>query len=125
MVLLRGIVLIALAFLLPLQWGCYRRPNLEDELLARLSAKAAGERLRAVLSIKDSLPIPERVMPALIAAVNDDDLRVRRAAAETLGWSGTTGKPHLAKLTDLANTHPDAEVRNSLHQAIVKIGESQ
>ena len=65
--------------------------------------------------------IGKEAVPALIAALKDEDADVRRSAATALGKIGAEAKEAIPSLTD-ALKDEDADVRNNAAEALSKIG---
>jgi len=105
------------AFLL----GCQQDVDQEALLLKQLASPKADQRWSAALAIRDSAPVPGIFVPALVKALDDEDPRVRIAAAQALGEAGSNAREQMSALVKLANEHSDVQVRAALSDAVIKI----
>ncbi|MHB8866534.1 MAG: HEAT repeat domain-containing protein [Pirellulaceae bacterium] len=65
----------------------------------------------------------KHVVPALIAALDNDDYFVRRTAAAALSHCGSHGAPALSRLNELKETDDD-QLRAWIAEAQRRIGDS-
>jgi HEAT repeat protein len=105
--------------------GCGEEIDSDQVVLKQLAHPNADERWNAVLSLRSLEPVPPQFVPSLLKALDDQDPRVRQAAAEALGELGASGRSQLNELTKLSNEHPDAQVRFALQQSVAKINRAQ
>jgi hypothetical protein len=116
----RHLVLLLGVITLPLV-GCARTVEPADDQVRKLSSQDPQERWVTVQLIRDSPPVPDKLIAPLLKALHDDDPRVRRTAAEALGQSGKAGQAVLNEIGQLSTNHPDADVRLVLQQAVARI----
>ncbi|QDU26120.1 HEAT repeat protein [Anatilimnocola aggregata] len=105
--------------------GCRGDVDPEAETLQQLQKGSADQRWTAALSICEMRPVPESHIKPLITALNDEDLRVRLAAARALGETGIAGQKHVNEFVDAYTHHPDPQVKSVLQQSIDKLNESR
>jgi HEAT repeat protein len=114
LVLLLGVITLSLA-------GCARTVEPADDQVRKLSSQDPQVRWVTVQLIRDSPPVPDKLIAPLLKALHDDDPRVRRAAAEALAQSGRAGQAALNEIGPLSTSHPDADVRLILQQAVTRL----
>ena len=114
------LVLLLSVITLPLA-GCARTVEPADDQVRKLSSQDPQVRWVTVQLIRDSPPVPDKLIAPLLKALHDDDPRVRRAAAEALAQSGQAGQAALNEIGPLSTNHPDADVRLILQQAITRL----
>lgn len=114
LVLLLGVITLPLA-------GCARTVEPADDQVRKLSSQDPQVRWVTVQLIRDSPPVPDKLIAPLLKALHDDDPRVRRAAAEALAQSGQAGQAALNEIGPLSTSHPDADVRLILQQAVTRL----
>lgn len=96
-------------------------PTADDplpDLVRALRGRVPADRLRAAKDLGRLGWLARDAMPALVAAVNDDDPKVREAAAQAVGQMGPEALPALAGLL----AHPDKYVRRHAVWALGKLG---
>jgi HEAT repeat protein len=100
------------------------QPNLmtEDDplpdLIRALRSEAVGQRLKAAKDLGRLGWLAREALPALVAALNDDDAKVREAAAQAIGQMGPESLPTLAGMLN----HSDKYVRRHAVWALGKLG---
>ncbi len=122
----RGVWLVVAAA--PLFWfvaGCHQELSQDELLIQQLAHMETNERWNAALSIREMRPVRPQFIPPLIQALDDQDPRVRFAAAEALGEVGAEGRPFVNEMAKLSTSHPDSQVRFALQRSLTKISQAQ
>jgi len=88
------------------------------ELLRGLASTVAADRLRAAKDLARLGWLARESLPALVAALDDDDAKVRETAAQAIGNMGPEALATLAGML----THSDKYVRRNAVWAIGKLG---
>lgn len=88
------------------------------DLIRTLRGKAPADRVRAARDLGRLGWLARDAMPALVAAVDDDDAKVREAAAQAVGQMGPEALPALVRMLD----HDDKYVRRHAVWAMGKLG---
>ena len=116
--------LVAL-FLLSL-CGCTPAPDTGKRVqhwLETLRSPDARQRKEAAFKLGNlGLTDPETIVPALTAALKDNDAAVRCEVILALPKCGPAAKDAAASLRELQRKDPDAKVRDYAGQALDKIG---
>lgn len=88
------------------------------DLVRALRSQVPSDRLRAAKNLGRLGWLARDALPALLAAADDDDARVREAAAQAVGQMGPEALPALSGLL----THSDKYVRRHAVWALGKLG---
>jgi HEAT repeat protein len=88
------------------------------ELIRGLGTNTPADRLRAAKDLARLGWLAREALPALIAALDDDDAKVREAVAQAVGTMGPDALPTLSGML----THRDKYVRRNAVWAIGKLG---
>ena len=88
------------------------------DLVRALRSKAPVDRVRAAKDLGRLGWLAREAIPALVAALKDDDAKVREAAAQAVGQMGPEALPALAGMLD----HTDKYVRRNAVWAMGKLG---
>lgn len=96
-----------------------------DQLVESLQSEDPNERITAALECSQYQVLPEEAAAALVAALADQDPKVRGAAAYALGELGSEGVPYLSEMAKAYERENDRSVLAALQEALDKINESQ
>ena len=99
--------------------GCSKAPS-TDDLIDDLSSAEEGDRVKAVRWLQQRTDDGPKVIPALIASLQDPQADVRWGAAIGLGYFGAQAESALPALEE-AQRDPDARVREGARVAITRI----
>lgn len=88
------------------------------DLIRTLRGKSAVDRVRAAKDLGRLGWLARDAMPALVAALDDDDAKVRESAAQAVGLMGPEALPSLVRML----THDDKYVRRHAVWAMGKLG---
>ncbi len=108
---------------LPLYLGCGgpREIDAKEALIEALQSAQTTDRLRAAREIRDLRYVHPETVPALLAALKDEDQLVRIAAAEALAELGADGQPHLNDLAAARSADGDPAVQLAIERTMFRI----
>ena len=89
------------------------------DLIRALRSRVPADRLRAAKDLGRLGWLAREALPALVAALADEDAKVREAAAHAVGQMGPDALPDLAGML----THDDKYVRRNAVWALGKLGQ--
>jgi HEAT repeat protein len=118
---IRGPIFLLLVCLL-MSGGCGKAQKSTDEMLADLEHGKERDRIIAVRLLPERRQDAARIIPALIAALDDRSHDVRIGAAGGLGSFGAEASGATAKLQALAKDR-NRQARAAAAAALAKIGE--
>ena len=98
--------------------GCASKST--DQLLAELKSGEAAQRVQAVRLLPQRKNDADKIIPAFIASLSDQDDDVRWGAAIGLGYFGEQAKDAIPALNK-AERDPDARVREAAGVALSRI----
>src|SRR4051794_7593366 len=88
------------------------------DLVRALRSRAATDRLKAAKDLGRLGWLAREAMPALVAALDDEEGKIREAAAHAIGQMGPDALPTLSRMLD----HPDKYVRRNAVWAMGRLG---
>jgi HEAT repeat protein len=103
--------------------GCARTKS-TDELIGDLNSGQEGDRVKAVRLLPGHTEDADKVVPALIASLDDKDSHIRRSAAIGLGYFGEKARDAIPALKR-AEKDVDARVREAAGVALSRIDPAQ